>query len=95
MSLPIKDLHRVDDSGPYIVETNVIVHLKTAPPSIANDPCLVRVNVYRPKGEQRLPVLVTYGPCTFSLSDKISTHTSSDLGHRWKRHSIRIVSPIQ
>src|SRR5881396_2832743 len=63
MSLPIRNLHAIDTSGSYIVETNVDIPLRTAPPSIPNDPRLIRANVYRPKGEGRYPVLVTYGPC--------------------------------
>lgn len=63
MPLTIQKLHQIHDSGPYIVETNVDVPLKTATAEIPNDPCLIRVNVYRPKAEGKYPVLVTYGPC--------------------------------
>jgi len=52
----IKDLHTVDESSfPYIYEQNVAVPLK-----VANG--LIRCNVYRPKGTEPVPVLVTYGP---------------------------------
>ncbi|KAG5783847.1 hypothetical protein H9Q73_002495 [Fusarium xylarioides] len=57
MPNPIKeDIHTVDEeSFPYIFEQNVTVPLK------AGDG-LVRLNVYRPKGVDKVPVLVTYGP---------------------------------
>lgn len=51
-----RDLQTVDkDSFPYIFEQNVTVPLKSSEG-------LVRVNVYRPKALDKLPVLVTYGP---------------------------------
>ncbi|WXC65067.1 hypothetical protein SNK03_010877 [Fusarium graminearum] len=51
-----EDLHTVDEkSFPYIFEQNATVALK------AGDG-LVRLNVYRPKGVDKVPVLVTYGP---------------------------------
>ncbi|CAF3478598.1 unnamed protein product [Fusarium graminearum] len=51
-----EDLHTVDEkSFPYIFEQNATVTLK------AGDG-LVRLNVYRPKGVDKVPVLVTYGP---------------------------------
>ena len=60
MPNPIRnDLHTVDESSfPYVFEQNATVELKSSDG-------LVRCNVYRPKGsgpEQRVPVLVTYGP---------------------------------
>ncbi|KAF9766044.1 hypothetical protein IL306_001583 [Fusarium sp. DS 682] len=57
MPNPIKeDIHTVDEeSFPYIFEQNATVPLK------AGDG-LVRLNVYRPKGVEKVPVLVTYGP---------------------------------
>ncbi|KAG5797534.1 hypothetical protein H9Q69_003394 [Fusarium xylarioides] len=57
MPNPIKeDIHTGDEeSFPYIFEQNVTVPLK------AGDG-LVRLNVYRPKGVDKVPVLVTYGP---------------------------------
>ncbi|KAF4948604.1 hypothetical protein FGADI_9508 [Fusarium gaditjirri] len=57
MPNPIKeDIHTVDeDSFPYIFEQNATVPLK------AGDG-LVRLNIYRPKGVDKVPVLVTYGP---------------------------------
>ena len=52
----IRNLHTVDkDSFSYVFEQNATVTLKSS-----NG--LVRVNVYRPKTEERVPVLVTYGP---------------------------------
>lgn len=44
-----------EKSFPYIFEQNATVALK------AGDG-LVRLNVYRPKGVDKVPVLVTYGP---------------------------------
>ena len=52
----IQDLHKVDtDNYPYIYEENATVTLKSSEG-------LVRVNVYRPKTDKPVPVLVTYGP---------------------------------
>ena len=52
----LQDLHTVDDkSFAYIYEQNADVQLK------ASDG-LVRVNIYRPKTQEKVPVLVTYGP---------------------------------
>lgn len=52
----IRNLHTVDkDSFSYVFEQNATVTLKSSDG-------LVRVNVYRPKTEERVPVLVTYGP---------------------------------
>ncbi|KAI9732768.1 MAG: hypothetical protein M1834_003706 [Cirrosporium novae-zelandiae] len=52
----IKDIHTVDDkSFPYIFEENATVSLKSSEG-------LIRCNVYRPKADQKVPVLVTYGP---------------------------------
>ena len=51
-----RDLHTVDkDSFSYIFEQNATVPLKSSDG-------LVRVNVYRPNTEEKVPVLVTYGP---------------------------------
>ncbi|RYP90179.1 hypothetical protein DL770_003715 [Monosporascus sp. CRB-9-2] len=53
------DLHRIDETSfPYVLEQNATVELKSSDG-------LVRCNLYRPKGsgpENRVPVLVTYGP---------------------------------
>ena len=50
------DLLVVDTTSfPYIVEQNVTIKLKTFDG-------LVRCNIYRPKTEEKVPVLVTYGP---------------------------------
>lgn len=52
----IKDIYSIDEkSFPYIFEQNATVQLKSSEG-------LCRVNVYRPKGSERVPVLVTYGP---------------------------------
>lgn len=52
----IQDLHKVDkDSFPYIYEENATITLKSSEG-------LVRVNIYRPKTDKPVPVLVTYGP---------------------------------
>jgi len=54
----IRDLREVNTASfPYIFEKNVTVPLKDADG-------LVRCNVYRPKdsGQNKYPVLVTYGP---------------------------------
>lgn len=56
MTNQIRDLHTVDkDSYAYVFEQNATVPLKSSDG-------LVRVNVYRPKTEEKVPVLVTYGP---------------------------------
>ena len=53
----IRDLLVLDqDSFPYIYEENVTIPLT----SIKDG--LVRCNVYRPKTEDKVPVLITYGP---------------------------------
>jgi predicted acyl esterase len=52
----IQDLHTVDDkSFDYVFEQNATVTLKSSDG-------LVRVNVYRPKTSEKVPVLITYGP---------------------------------
>jgi predicted acyl esterase len=52
----IKDITTRDESSfPYIYEQNVSISLK-------DESGIVRVNVYRPKGAEKVPVLVTYGP---------------------------------
>lgn len=52
----IKEIYTVDeDSFPYIFEQNASISLTTSHG-------LVRCNVYRPKGVEKAPVLVTYGP---------------------------------
>jgi len=51
-----QDIHTVDrESFPYIFEQNVSVPLKSSAG-------VVRLNVYRPKTDNKAPVLVTYGP---------------------------------
>jgi len=53
----LRDISSIDrDNYPYIFEQNVDVPITTFAKG------LVRVNVYRPKVERRVPVLVTYGP---------------------------------
>ncbi|KAJ1323509.1 hypothetical protein MN608_10753 [Microdochium nivale] len=52
----IRDLRVVDDTSfPYVFEKDVSVPLK-------GDRGLIRCNVYRPKTDKPVPVLVTYGP---------------------------------
>lgn len=52
----LRDLHTTDtQSFPYIYEQNVDVPLQ-------NSEGLIRVNIYRPKTGEKVPVLVTYGP---------------------------------
>ena len=52
----IRDLHTVDETTfPYIFEQNASVEIKAGGG-------VVRCNVYRPKTEEPVPVLVTYGP---------------------------------
>ncbi|KAF2218868.1 Alpha/Beta hydrolase protein [Elsinoe ampelina] len=52
----VRDLRTVDETTfPYIFEQNTAVPLKSG-----DGP--VRVNVYRPKTDTKVPVLVTYGP---------------------------------
>ncbi|KAL6703986.1 hypothetical protein ACN47E_008924 [Coniothyrium glycines] len=57
MSLPRKNLHRVQIVEGYVYEQNVDIPLQGAQKG-----GVVRANVYRPRGEGRYPVLVTYGP---------------------------------
>ncbi|EMC99530.1 hypothetical protein BAUCODRAFT_29893 [Baudoinia panamericana UAMH 10762] len=52
----IQNLHTVDEEHcPYVFEQNAAVPLKSSDGT-------VRVNVYRPKSSDQVPVLVTYGP---------------------------------
>ena len=52
----IQDLHTIDsDTYAYIFEQNASVPLNSSDG-------LIRLNVYRPKTEAKVPVLVTYGP---------------------------------
>jgi predicted acyl esterase len=57
MPTEIRDDLRVVDSTlfPYIYEENVTIKLKSFDG-------IVRCNIYRPKTEEKVPVLVTYGP---------------------------------
>jgi predicted acyl esterase len=50
-------------SFPYIFEQNVTIPLK-------DGSGLIRANVYRPKGLEKVPVLVTYGPYGKDISYK-------------------------
>ena len=53
----IRDISSVDkDNYTYIFEQKVNVQIKTF------DKGLVRVNIYRPKTDAPVPVLITYGP---------------------------------
>ena len=52
----LQDLHTVDaDTYPYVFEQNATVPLKSSDGH-------VRVNIYRPKTQENVPVLVTYAP---------------------------------
>ncbi|KAK0311713.1 hypothetical protein LTR82_014242 [Friedmanniomyces endolithicus] len=52
----LQDLHTVDKgSYPYVFEQNATVPLKSSDGH-------VRVNIYRPKTQEKVPVLVTYAP---------------------------------
>ncbi|KAH7121393.1 Alpha/Beta hydrolase protein [Dactylonectria macrodidyma] len=52
----IQDIHTVDRvTHPYVFEQNVTVPLKSSDG-------LIRLNVFRPKTDAKVPVLVTYGP---------------------------------
>lgn len=52
----IRDLHTVDETTfPYIFEENATVPLNSSEGT-------VRVNIYRPKTQEKVPVLVTYAP---------------------------------
>lgn len=52
----IRDIYSTDETSyPYIFEQNVTIPLKSSHG-------VVRCNVYRPKGSDKSPVLVTYGP---------------------------------
>lgn len=58
MPTEIRDIYYIDKTSfEYIFEQNITVPL-------ANNEGVIRVNVYRPKlsEEERVPVLVTYGP---------------------------------
>ena len=51
-----EDIYKKDSSSfPYVYEENVTIKVKLSDG-------LVRCNVYRPHGEVKYPVLVTYGP---------------------------------
>jgi hypothetical protein len=67
MPLPTLNLHKIDTTGTYVVETDVDIPLPTAPPNTKNGVNVIRANVYRPKDSftdgKKYPVLVTYGPC--------------------------------
>jgi len=52
----IRDIASIDEENyPYIFEQNVTVKLQS-------NAGLVRLNVYRPKGVSKVPVIMTYGP---------------------------------
>jgi predicted acyl esterase len=52
----IRDISTIDETSfSYIFEQNVTIPLKSSPG-------VVRCNVYRPKGQGKAPVLMTYGP---------------------------------
>jgi hypothetical protein len=72
MSLPLMNLHKIDTTGIYVVETDIDIPLPTAPPNANRKTNVVRANVYRPKDSftdgKRYPVLVTYGPCKHRIN---------------------------
>jgi predicted acyl esterase len=52
----MRDISTIDrERFPYIFENNVTVKLKS-------NTGLVRLNIYRPKDDRPVPVLLTYGP---------------------------------
>jgi predicted acyl esterase len=52
----IRDIASIDEKTyPYIFEQNITVKLRS-------NTGLVRLNVYRPKGAGKFPVIMTYGP---------------------------------
>ena len=56
MATQTKDISTIDtQSFPYIYEQNVTITLQ-------HSAGLIRCNVYRPKGDAKHPVLLTYGP---------------------------------
>ena len=56
MNTQIRDISSIDtESFPYVVELHVAIPLKSSTG-------FVRCNLYRPKGSEKHPVLVTYGP---------------------------------
>jgi hypothetical protein len=74
----LKNLYKIDEvTFPYIFEQNADIDIgeSTGP---------VRCNVYRPKGEGRYPVLVTYGPygkdVPYSEYDLVRTVSVARLG---------------
>lgn len=72
------DLLVVDSTSfPYIFEQDVTIKLKTFDG-------LVRCNVYRPKTEEKVPVLVTYGPYGKDIHYKEYVSSARQLvpGHR-------------
>jgi predicted acyl esterase len=67
----IQDLHTVDDkSFDYVFEQNATVTLRSSEG-------LVRVNVYRPKTSEKVPVLVTYGPYVQMTNPSARARTNS------------------
>ncbi|KAJ5692057.1 hypothetical protein N7462_001480 [Penicillium macrosclerotiorum] len=59
-----EDISEIDETSfPYIFEKNVSIPLVTTPG-------LVRVNVYKPRGLHKFPVILTYGPYGKDISYK-------------------------
>lgn len=76
----IQDLHTVDDkSFDYVFEQNATVTLRSSEG-------LVRVNVYRPKTSEKVPVLVTYGP--YVEMTNTSARARANSRQLWKGHPI-------
>ncbi|GJN69855.1 X-pro dipeptidyl-peptidase (S15 family) protein [Purpureocillium lilacinum] len=89
MPLALKNLHVVDESGPYVLERDVDVPLKRSTPQTKDDPLLVRANVYRPKKEGKFPVLCTYGPYGKDIPyEQFHSHSFADVNpHQKSKHS--------
>jgi predicted acyl esterase len=62
-----------ETSYSYIFDQNVTIALK-------DQSGFVRCNVYRPKGSEKVPVLVTYGPYGKDISYEAYVHTNHKRG---------------
>ena len=85
----IRDLHTVDkESFPYIFEQNATVPLHLSEG-------LVRVNVYRPKRNDKVPVLVTYGLYGKDISYEAFVFRDTSPTKLFTRTTASIPSPSQ
>jgi len=76
----IQDLRAVDaDTHDYILEENVTVPLKSSDG-------LVRLNIYRPRAEQKAPVLATYGPYGKDIPYQEYEHPTTPPSHHINHH---------